>query len=356
MRRRGVAERVTIVEVAARAGVAISSVSSALNGRPGVSEQTRARIRQAADDLGFVPSVRGRSLSAKRAFTVGLVVHRDPFVLESDPFFGAFIGGLESVLDPRGYALILQMGSAADEPLDRYRRLAAGRRVDGVFLNELTVDDPRVDLVRELDLPAVGVNPAGGFPLPAVRQDDSAGIGELVEHLVSLGHRRFAHVAGPDRFVHSRRRGAAWHDALVAAGRDPGVVVEADFTYDGGARAASQLFGPDASGASGTPGGPGDDRPTAVFCANDLAAIGFMTEVDRLGLRVPGDVSVAGFDGIELGSYVRPGLTTLTTAPRLIGAEAARLLLSAVDGEAVTDAEIGPARLLVRASTGPAAR
>ena len=154
------AERVTIVEVAARAGVAISSVSSALNGRPGVSEQTRARIRQAADDLGFVPSVRGRSLSAKRAFTVGLVVHRDPFVLESDPFFGSFIGGLESVLDPRGYALILQMGSAADETLDRYRRLAAGRRVDGVFLNELVVDDPRVALVQQLGLPAVGVNPA----------------------------------------------------------------------------------------------------------------------------------------------------------------------------------------------------
>ncbi|KPG82885.1 substrate-binding domain-containing protein, partial [Frigoribacterium sp. RIT-PI-h] len=185
------------------------------------------------------------------------------------------------------------------------------------------------------------------FPLPAVRQDDSAGIGELVEHLVSLGHRRFAHVAGPGRFVHSQRRGAAWRDALGAAGHDPGVVVEADFTYDGGARAAARLFGPDA---------PVDGRPTAVFCANDLAAIGFMTELDRLGVRVPGDVSVAGFDGIELGSYVRPGLTTLTTAPRLIGAEAARLLLSAVEGETVTDAEIQPARLLVRVSTGPAAR
>ncbi|WAC53364.1 substrate-binding domain-containing protein [Frigoribacterium sp. SL97] len=114
-----------------------------------------------------------------------------------------------------------------------------------------------------------------------------------------------------------------------------------------GARAAARLFGPDA---------PVHDRPTAVFCANDLAAIGFMTELDRLGVRVPDDVSVAGFDGIELGSYVRPGLTTLTTAPRLIGAEAARLLLSAVEGEAVTDAEIEPARLLVRASTGRAAR
>ncbi|GAA0963157.1 LacI family DNA-binding transcriptional regulator [Frigoribacterium faeni] len=356
------AERVTIVEVAARAGVAISSVSSALNDRPGVSEQTRARIKQAADDLGFVPSVRGRSLSAKRAFAVGLVVHRDPFVLESDPFFGSFIGGLESVLDPRGYALILQMGSAADETLDRYRRLAAGRRVDGVFLNELVVDDPRVPLVQQLGLPAVGVNPAAGFPLPAVRQDDSAGIRELVDHLVALGHRRFAHVSGPDRFVHARRRSAAWRDALVAADRDPGVVVEADFTYDGGARAAAQLLGGGGAGGSARVGDGSvrvddpSERPTAVFCANDLAAIGFMAEADRLGVRVPDDVSVAGFDGIELGTYVRPALTTLTTAPRLIGAEAARLLLAAVDGDPVPDAEIDHARLLVRASTAPAPR
>ena len=336
-------QRVTIVEVAARAGVAISSVSSALNDRPGVSDQTRARIKQAAADLGFVPNVRGRSLSSGRAFTVGLVVHRDPSVLESDPFFGSFIGGLESVLDPRGWALILQMGSAADETLDRYRRLAAGRRVDGVFLNELVVDDPRVPLVQQLGLPAVGVNPAPGFPLPAVRQDVAAGVRELVDHLVGLGHRRFAHVAGPARFVHAVHRVEAWQESLVAAGHDPGVVVEADFTYDGGRRAAADLLSR-------------PERPTAVFCANDLAAIGFMAEADRLGVRVPDDVSVAGFDGIELGSYVRPALTTLTTTPRLIGAEAARLLLAAVEGQAGPDASVAPARLLVRDSTAPAAR
>lgn len=378
-------DRVTIVEVAARAGVAISSVSSALNDRPGVSEQTRARIKQAAADLGFVPSVRGRSLSAKRAFTVGLVVHRDPFVLESDPFFGSFIGGLESVLDPRGYALILQMGSAADETLDRYRRLAAGRRVDGVFLNELVVDDPRVALVQQLGLPAVGVNPAPGFPLPAVHQDVSAGVHELVAHLVSLGHRRFAHVAGPSRFVHAVHRVEAWREALVAAGCDPGVLVEADFTYEGGRRAAAELLGGAARAGGAGDGGADDgaagrgDRPTAVFCANDLAAIGFMAEADARGVRVPEDISVAGFDGIELGTYVRPALTTLTTAPRLLGAEAARLLLAAVEGPdagsaasgvaassrvrvdegavpAVAHADIEPARLLVRASTGTAPR
>ncbi|WP_129337248.1 LacI family DNA-binding transcriptional regulator [Cellulomonas endophytica] len=334
-------QRVTIVDVAAAAGVSISSVSSALNGRPGVSERTRARIRRTADDLGFVPSLRGRSLSARRAFAVGLVVHRDPAVLGSDPFFGGFIGGLEQVLDPAGYALILQIGASRGDTLDRYRRLAGDRRVDGVVLDELVVDDPRLPLVQGLGLPAVAVNPEPGCALPAVRQDDAGGVAELVAHLVGLGHRRFAHVAGPARMVHAVHRAAVWRAALRAAGQDPGVVVEADFTYGGGARAAAVLLGR-------------PDPPTAVFCANDLAAIGFVAEADRRGRRVPEDLSVAGFDGIELGAYVRPGLTTLTTTPHVIGAAAARLLLAAVEGTAGEDVRVAPAHLLVRGSTGPA--
>ncbi|HEY0259334.1 MAG TPA: LacI family DNA-binding transcriptional regulator [Lacisediminihabitans sp.] len=333
--------RVTIVDVAARAGVAISSVSSALNDRPGVSEETRRRIVQAAHDLGFVPSLRGRSLSAKRAFSVGLVVHRDPYVLESDPFFGSFIGGIETVLGPRGYALILQMGSEPGDALDRYRTLAANRRVDGVFLSELGVDDQRVPLVQELGLPAVGVNPEPGFPLPAVRQSHVDGIRALVDHLVGLGHRRLALVTGPREFIHSGQRRRAWTDALEDAGLASAEVVEGDFTYDSGVAAASRLL------AERDPG----QRPTAVMCSNDLSAIGFMARAGELGVRVPEELSVAGFDGIQLGTYVRPTLTTIATQPRLLGAEAARLLLQVIGGEAVVDVDVDPARLVVRRST-----
>jgi DNA-binding LacI/PurR family transcriptional regulator len=339
-----VSNRVTIVDVAAKAGVAISSVSSALNNRPGVSEDTRRRIVEAARELGFVPSLRGRSLSAKRAFTVGLVVHRDPYVLESDPFFGSFIGGIETVLDPRGYALILQMGSEPVETLDRYRSLAANRRVDGVFISDLGVDDPRVALVQELGLPAVGVNADPGFPLAAVRQSHVEGIRELVEHLIGLGHTRFAHVTGPHEFIHAGQRQRAWSDALEAAGLPVGDIVEGDFTYEGGVAAADRLLA----------GRAPDERPTAVMCSNDLSAIGFLGRAGELGIRVPDDLSVAGFDGIELGSYVRPMLTTVATTPRLLGVEAARLLLETINGTAVVDIDIEPARLVVRSSTGPA--
>jgi DNA-binding LacI/PurR family transcriptional regulator len=123
-----------------------------------------------------------------------------------------------------------------------------------------------------------------------------------------------------------------------------GDIVEGDFTYEGGVAAADRLLA----------GRAPDERPTAVMCSNDLSAIGFLGRAGELGIRVPDDLSVAGFDGIELGSYVRPMLTTVATTPRLLGVEAARLLLETINGTAVVDIDIEPARLVVRSSTGPA--
>lgn len=335
------AARVTIKDVAARAGVAISSVSSALNGRPGVSEETRRKIVEAADALGFVPSMRGKSLAGKKTFAVGLVVHRDRDVLEMDPFFGAFINGIESWIDDRGFALVLQTSPNGAGTLERYRRLAAGRRVDGVFLNELEVEDPRVALVRELGLPAVGINPDADFPLPSVRQDHRPGIEELIDHLIAFGHRSIGFVGGPDRFIHSRQRETAWRRALVERGLHPGPVAEGGFTYEGGIASASAMLATRV-------------RPTAVVCANDLSAMGFMAQAQHLGLDIPGDLSVAGYDGIQLGTYLRPSLTTIQTHPKQTGYEAARVLLEIIDGSPAVDVDIAAAALVVRESTGPA--
>ncbi len=336
------ADRVTIIDVAARAGVAISSASSALNNRPGVSEPTRLRVLSAANELGYVPSLRAKSLSSKRAFAVGLVVHRDPDVLESDPFFGGFLGGMESVLDSNGYALVLQMGEGPEETLDRYRRLAADRRVDGVFLSDLKVDDPRIELLKGLHLPAVGINAdTPDFPFPAVRQDHRQAIFELVDYLLDQGHQTIAHVTGPRQFIHARQRQDAWREALIAAGAVVGPTVEGDFTFEGGRRAARELLGR-------------ADSPTAVFCGNDLTAVGFMSEAREMGIRIPEDVSVAGYDGIEMGSYFQPMLTTLRTSPRHLGAQSARMLVDVVTGGTVEDATIEPAQLIVRGSTSTA--
>ncbi|MGO3795497.1 MAG: LacI family DNA-binding transcriptional regulator [Pauljensenia sp.] len=334
-------KRTTIVDVARVAGVAISSASAALNGRPGVSDATRKRILEVADDLGFVPSLRGRSLSTNRAFSVGLVVQREIDVLEADPFFGGFIGGIEEVLAPHGYALVLQVSTDERETIERYRMLALNRRVDGVFVNELRIDDPRIDLLQELDMPAVAVNPDTPLSLPSVRQDAEGPMTELTELLIEQGHTSLAHVAGPPEFVHSRSRRRAWERAVSAADLEVGPVLEGDFTYRGGEAAARELM-------------TGPARPTAVVCANDLMAVGFIRGCQDLGIDVPGDVSVTGYDGIALGTYIRPTLTTARTNPRRLAAEAARMLLERIDGNSLADREITPAELVVGESTGPA--
>lgn len=345
-------DRVTILDVAAHAGVAISSASAALNDRKGVSEATRERVRAAARDLGYVPSMRARSLSAKRAFAIGFVLQRPPDVLESDPYFGAFLGGIEETLTPRGYALVLHQGSSEHDTALRYRELAANRRVDGVLIDEVTVDDPRVELLRSVGLPGVGIVPESvDFPLPSVRQGSAAGIIELVQHLARHGHRRIAHVSGAARFVHTREREAAWRDALVDLDLEPGPVVPGYFTYEGGRQAADRLFAPRAARSSGSA------LPTAVVCANDLSAVGLMIRLRELGLRVPEDVSVAGFDGNALGTYVRPALTTVQTTPRAVARAAAALLLDVIDaeeGQEPPDVTLPPGTMVVRGSTGPA--
>jgi DNA-binding LacI/PurR family transcriptional regulator len=337
---------VTIGDVAERAGVAISSVSTALNGRPGVSEATRKRIRAIARELGYAPSLRGRSLSAGRAFAVGLVVRRDPTVLGSDPFFGAFIAGIESVLLRCGYALVLQVSTNAEEDIARYRRLAADRRVDGVFINELTHNDPRLDLVRELGMPAVAISETVVDCPAVVLQDNSEPIRELVECFLELGHRRLAHVSGPSSYLHASGRRDVWQQALARHGLLDQPVIESDFTYAGGARAAELIAGQ-----------PAAERPTAVFCANDLMAAGFLTRAGDLGLAVPDAISVAGFDGTDLATYIRPTLTTITTSPDTLGSTATSLLLDAIDGGPLpTVVKTGHPVLVVRDSVGPAPR
>jgi len=336
------AKRVTIVDVAMLAGVAVSSASAALNGRPGVSEKTRERIQNAAAELNFVPSLNAQSLPSKRAFAVGLVVQRSSDVLESDPFFGAFIAGVETVLPQYNYALVLHVGVDREDAASRYREMAASRRVDGAFLLDLEVNDPRIKLLRELGMPTVGINANHDeAALASVRQDSALAINQAVDCLVNLGHRVIGHVSGLPQYVHSQQRMEAWKTSLERWSLHPGPLIQGDFTYDGGQRAADAVL-------------QCSQRPTAVICANDLSAIGFIRRLQDLGLNVPADMSVVGFDGIDLGTYLRPSLTTVQTTPHLIGERAAQLLLDIVHGEPVADIEIPPAELVLRESTGVA--
>lgn len=332
-------QRATITDVARAAGVSKGLVSFALNDRPGVSLETRDRILLVADELGWRPSVRARSLSVDRSFALGLVIARDPEVMSGDPFFPAFISGLESALAPVGQALVLSMvGSEAAEEAS-YRQLADHDRVDGVILTDLRRDDSRIALVSRLGLRAITIgHPDVASDLPSITVDDTPGITAAVEHLVGLGHRRIAHVAGPSRMLHGVRRSESFSATLRSRDLDGGLVVESDFTAAGGARATEELLSL-------------ADRPTAIVYSNDVMAIAGLGVATRAGLSVPRDLSITGFDGSDIGAYVFPSLTTVTTAVQEWGRQAAELLLRVIAGDEVDDIELPAARLMIRESS-----
>jgi DNA-binding LacI/PurR family transcriptional regulator len=333
-------ERPTIADVATRAGVSKGAVSFALNGRPGLAQATVDRILAAADELGWRPSNRARSLSVSKAFALGLVITRDPDVLSSDPFFPAFIAGVESVLASRGQALVLQVVTPGEEEAAGYRRLAQDGRVDGVFLSDLRHADPRIDLLVDLGLPAVTLNrPEGSSPFPAVTLDDRPGTIAVVEHLLRLGHQRIAHVAGPPAFVHATARSDAFVSAMIAAGLEPVAIEVSDFTAAGGTEATRRLLAL-------------PEPPTAIVYANDRMAIAGIGAAHQSGLKVPTDLSIAGFDDSELAEFVHPGLTTVRADPFGFGVAAAETLNRLIDGGGeVPDVELPPARLVLRQST-----
>ena len=337
--------RPTINDVASAAGVSKGAVSFALNDRPGLAPGTRRRILATAEELGWAPSPRARALSVSRALAVGLVLARPPEVLRADAFFPSFIAGLETVLSGHGHALLLQVAEHGDAAA--YRRLAKEGRVDGVLVTDLLVDDVRPALLAELALPAVLVGPAdagadtAGHPVVAV--DDAPGVEAAVRHLVELGHTRIAHVAGPQAMVHGRSRRRAWSGALRAAGLPEGPCVEADFSAGSGAVATRELL--DLA-----------HPPTAIVFANDLMAMAGLSVAASRGVRVPGRLSVTGFDDMELAAHLQPELTSVGTDVVAWGRAAATRLLEVVGGRDHVPVDLPPARLVVRGSTGPAPR
>ncbi len=333
--------RHTIKDVARAAGVSKGAVSLAFNDRPGVADDTRARILATARELGWTPSPRARALSVSRALAVGLVMARPPETLRADPFFPSFIAGIESELSQHGYALLLQVVPEHEAEHHTYRRLSDEGRVDGVFVTDLYVDDARPALLAELELPAVIVGPA--LPeayWPAVGVDDQPGITAAVEHLLELGHTRIAHVAGPSEMVHGRSRREAWATALTRAGHPEGPWVEGDFSAEAGAVATRQLL--DLT-----------EPPTAIVYANDLMAIAGLSVASARGIDVPGRLSITGYEDTELAAHVQPPLTTVSTDVTGWGRAAARRLLELVDHRDATDFPLQPPRLVVRGSTGP---
>ena len=329
---------VTINDVARAAGVSKGLVSLALNGKPGVALETRDRILAAAQELGWTPNPGARGLTTRRAYALGLVLRRAARTIEVDPFFAAFIAGVETVLSERGQVLVLTVVPDHEAEARAYERLAVDKRVDGFLLTDLLADDHRIGLVQEYGSQAVSLGePVGGSPFPVISRDYDSGIDALVAHLVDLGHRRIAHVSGDERMLHGLRRRERFESAVRASGLEP-VVVATDFSPEQGAEATQSLL-------------DSVEPPTAIVYGNDPMAIAGMGVAQQRGLRLPHDLSITGLDGSQIGTYIYPTLTTLDNDPAGWGIAAATALLRLVEDGEPADVALPPARLVVRAST-----
>lgn len=395
--------RPTMSDVAAAASVSKSTVSRALAGDSRVKYETRRRIQRIAQELGYTPSFSATALARGRTWMIGVATPGTPRGF-SDPFYLEFLGGLGDGAMRAGYNLLIAApsvdeeaggsnasdGVAADtdgkraaqresgagggadtalgQPPDAsgggfgrtrgldLRGIIAHGAVDAVALTEPAVNDPRLAVLRRYGVPFafLGTCEENGREAEGVSFVDGDNVGgarAAVEHLIALGHRRIACVTGAAGLVSTRHRLEGYRQAMAAAGLpvDERWIVDGESTKAGGRRAMENLL------AMGL--GRDAEAPTAVFAANDVMAIGALLAAREAGLRVPDDVSIAGFDGIPMAEVVDPPLTTVQQPIYELGRKLADVILTLLEAERRKEApvlqEIVPCRLVVRGSTAP---
>ena len=332
----------TLRDVAALAGVHPATASRALNPatKGMTSEDTAQRVLRAAEQLGYRPNAVARSLRTARSSSIGVVV---PDL--TNPLFPPIVRGIEGALAPHGYVLLIVN---TDNNLVQEEQLVASlrsRSIDGLMLATARLRHPLLETLAAADLPVVLVNRhREDLPLPSVVPDDAAGIRLAVAHLAQLGHRRIAHIAGPQDTSTGVARLRAFRAAAAEHGlaRDDALVTCCgSWSEAGGARALRELLD------SGVPF-------SAVIAGNDMLALGCYDVLAERGIRCPADLSVVGFNDMPFVDKVAPALTTVHIPHHALGAEAARLLLDQMaDFRREERSVLMPVTLSVRGSTGP---
>jgi DNA-binding LacI/PurR family transcriptional regulator len=336
--------RPTIADIARRVGVSKGAVSFALNGRPGVSEATRARILQVADEMNWRPHSAARALGGARAGAVGLVIARPASTLGVEPFFAQLLSGLQARLSTESMAMNLLVVEDSAAEIEIYREWTSAHRVDGFVLVDPTVRDPRFEALEELGVPAVVLGGPGRFgALSSVWADDREAMLSVVDYLAALGHRRVAHVAGLPGLRHTQRRIRALRDSVRRLGLVGTVSLPTDFSDAEGAAATRALLSR-------------PRRPTAIVYDSDVMALAGLGVAGEMGVRVPGEVSIVSFDDSVLTRVTHPSITSLSRDTIALGGQVAEVLLQVIADPALRrDVKTATPRLVVRESTAPPA-
>ncbi|WP_019812640.1 LacI family DNA-binding transcriptional regulator [Saccharomonospora saliphila] len=328
----------TLEEVARVAGVSRSTVSRVINDMPGVSARARQAVTRAIAAVGYVPNEAARSLVTRRTNSVALVVSEPGERVFGDPFFSGVLRGVHAGLAGSARQLVLMMLAEDDDGARLEKYLTSGH-VDGALVVSMHGDDPLPERLATAGLPVVaGGRPLRGAGVPYVDADNFTGALSAARHLVALGRRRIATIAGPDDMAVGIDRLAGWRLGLSEAGLSAEAVVRADFAVETGAQATAALLDRY----------PGVD---AVFAAADLLAVGALRELAARGRRVPGDVAVVGFDDSVLATSVTPTLTTVRQPVEELGRTMTWRLLARLAGEdPLPPSILLPTELVVRES------
>lgn len=332
-------ERVTITDIAQRAGVTTGAVSLAMNGKPGVSDATRERIQRIAEELNWRPNHAAKTLRGKPPQSIGLVLARPEEVVGEEVFFAKFLTGVQSVLSQRGYSLHLQMASGLAAESEIHAQWISDGRVDGILVLDPRIDDPRVSFLEHLGHPTIVVGGDNDSEtLGSVRADDGRLMRTILDHLVGLGHERIGYVTGDQGFAHIRRRIDAFTDYSIEGGVW-GIVLAGDFAPQRAKSATRRLLS-------------SPRRPTALVYDSEVMAIAGMATIAEAGLSVPRDVSVVSWEDSATCQVLHPTVTALNRDAVTLGKLAATEMLQLLDHEPIEHPDV-EAVVVQRESSGP---
>ncbi len=335
----GVVVKVTIKDVAKRAGVSTATVSYVINNTNRVGPDTKERVLDAVAHLGYQPNAMAQGLVMRKTRTLGLIIpHTAEFVF-SDPYFPAMLKGVGGVASSRGYFLLLSLPQSGQDFTTTCSNLLTQQRVDGVVLVCTPREAKAVSNFPGMQVPVVLLGDSYTNDIPSVDIDNEAGSYKAAQHVVSLGHRYIGYIAGDMRYDYSVARYRGFQRALVERGLEPAGVHMGDFTKPSGIAGARQLL---------------QQNPaiTAIVCANDLMALGAAELLQEMGVNVPEQVSLVGFDDIPMAASAVVPLTTVRQPVVELGRQAAELLLEVIEHSDIANHKrVLTTELVVRSSS-----
>ncbi len=334
-------KRLTLEEVGKLAGVSRATVSRVINNPDGVTPELRERVKRVIAETGYRPNLVARSLVSNRSNLLGLIIPSVAQMLFTDPYFPALIQGISQACNANDYTLSLFIfHSPADKEQVFNRALNTGL-LDGLIMAVDHFDDPFLERLITHGLPFVYVgHPSQTARVSYVDVDNSVSVMLAVKHLIRLGYRRIAHIAAPDHTAAGIDRLQGYMNALTDAGHpiDPNLIAYGDFKQDSGYTAMHQLL---------------HQKPDAVFVASDTMAIGAMQAIKEVGLRIPEDIAMIGFDDLPPAIHATPPLTTIRQPVQRTGTVAVEMLLDIIEtGPEPPRHVILPTELIIRSTCG----